>query len=166
MRYKTIIIIFFLLPLLGYSQIGGPATYQFLNLVHSPRQAALGGKIITNYDYDSAQALFNPASINAAMDNQLSLNYSSHLGGISFGSASYSYLFDQRTRVFNTGVTYVNYGDFQGYDALGNPTQSFSGSEVALSVGHARNVAFTNFHVGGNLKLISSTHSLLVRGTK
>ena len=40
---------------------------------------------------------------------------------------------------------------------MGNATQSFSGSEVALSVGHARNVAFTNFHIGGNLKFISST---------
>ncbi|MFT4850930.1 MAG: hypothetical protein ACI83B_003492, partial [Sediminicola sp.] len=38
-----------------------------------------------------------------------------------------------------------------------NETQSFSGSEVALSVGHARNLAFTNFHFGGNLKLISSS---------
>ena len=51
------------LPLFG--QLGGESTYQFLNLVSSPRQAALGGKIITNFDFDVAEALYNPASINA-----------------------------------------------------------------------------------------------------
>ncbi|MFY8111996.1 MAG: penicillin-binding protein, partial [Flavobacterium sp.] len=38
------------LPVFG--QIGGRYTYQFLNLVTSPRQAALGGKIVTIYDED------------------------------------------------------------------------------------------------------------------
>lgn len=45
-------------PALG--QVRGRATYQFLNLVNNPRQAALGGKVVTNYDYDPTQGLFNP----------------------------------------------------------------------------------------------------------
>ena len=52
------------------AQIGGETTYQFLNLVSSPRQAALGGKVFTNVDYDVTQALTNPATINVEMDNQ------------------------------------------------------------------------------------------------
>ena len=132
------------------AQIGGRSTYQFLNLVNSPRQAALGGKVVTNYDYDPTQALFNPATINAKMDNQLSLNYVNYIGDVNYGSASYAYLWDRRTQVLHTGITYVNYGQFAGYDEMGDPTDSFSGSEVALSFGHARNVAFTNFHIGGN----------------
>ena len=32
----------------AYAQLGGESTYQFLNLISSPRQAALGGKSITN----------------------------------------------------------------------------------------------------------------------
>lgn len=139
------------------AQIGGRSTYQFLNLVNSPRQAALGGKVVTNYDYDPTQALFNPASINPEMDNQLSLNYTNYIGDVNYGSAAYAYLWDRRTQVLHTGITYVNYGQFAGYDEMGNATQDFSGSEVAVSVGHARNLAFTNFHFGGNLKFISST---------
>ncbi len=50
------------LPL--FAQLGGESTYQFLNLVSSPRQAALGGKNITSFDYDVTDALYNPASIN------------------------------------------------------------------------------------------------------
>ena len=62
-----------LLALPVFAQVGGESTYQFLNLVSSPRQAALGGKIITNFDYDVTEALYNPASINLEMDNQLPL---------------------------------------------------------------------------------------------
>ena len=36
----------------SFSQLGGEATYQFLNLISSPRQAAMGGKVLTNVDYD------------------------------------------------------------------------------------------------------------------
>ncbi|WP_442870118.1 type IX secretion system protein PorQ [Altibacter sp. HG106] len=153
--YKFSLIVF-LLSTTCWSQVGGRATYQFLNLVNSPRQAALGGKTVTNYDYDPTQGLFNPASINPEMDNQLSLNYVNYLGDVNYGTAAYAYLWDRRTQVLHVGATYVNYGTFDGYDELGNATSSFSGGEVALSVGHARNVAFTNFHIGGNLKLISS----------
>ncbi|MEL6812475.1 MAG: type IX secretion system protein PorQ [Bacteroidota bacterium] len=148
------ILLFFVATL--YAQVGGRSTYQFLNLLNSPRQAALGGKVVTNYDYDPTQALFNPASINPEMDNQLSVNYVNYLGDVNYGTAAYAYSWDRRTQVLHAGVTYINYGNFDGYDEFGNETSSFSGGEVALSMGHARNVAFTNFHIGGNLKLISS----------
>ena len=80
------------------SQVGGRATYQFLNLVNSPRQAALGGKTVTNYDYDPTQALFNPAAINPEMDNQFSLNYSNYIGDVNYGTAAYAYAWDRRTQ--------------------------------------------------------------------
>ena len=51
-----------------YGQIGGQSVYQFLNLVTSPRQAALGGKTVTIYDEDVNQANFNPATINPDME--------------------------------------------------------------------------------------------------
>ncbi len=156
MTQKVFLVFSLIISQLSVAQVGGKATYQFLNLVNSPRMAALGGKVITNYDYDPTQALFNPATINPEMDNQLSLNYTNYIGDVNYGTASYAYLWDRRTQVLHAGVTYVNYGKFDGYDEAGNPTNSFSGGEVALSLGHARNIAFTNFHVGVNLKLISS----------
>lgn len=156
MAYKNILFLLVFTSISGFSQVGGRATYQFLNLVNNPRQAALGGKVITNYDYDPTQALFNPASINPAMDNQLSLDFTNYIGDVNYGTASYAYLWDRRTQVIHAGITYVNYGKFDGYDESGNPTNSFTGNEVAISIGHARNIAFTNFHVGVNVKLISS----------
>ena len=107
------------------AQIGGRSTYQFLSLLNSPRQAALGGKVVTNYDYDPTQGLFNPASINPKMDNQLSLNYVNYIGDVNYGSAAYAYLWDRRTQVIHTGVTYVNYGQFAGYDENGECNSKF-----------------------------------------
>ena len=141
---------------MGFAQLGGEATYQFLNLVSSPRQAALGGKVLTNVDYDVTEALYNPATINVAMDNQLALNYTSYLGGIGYGTAAYAYTIDRRTQTIHAGITYINYGDFDGYDENGNATGSFSGSETALSVGYAAQIGYSDFYIGGNLKLITS----------
>jgi hypothetical protein len=140
----------------SYAQLGGESTYQFLNLISSPRQAALGGKSITNVDYDVTQALYNPATINEDMDNQLAVNYSSYLGDISYGTAAYAYTWDRRTQTFHIGMTYVNYGSFDGYDENGISTGEFSGNEAALSVGYATQIGYSDFYVGSNLKLISS----------
>ena len=141
----------------SYSQIGGKYTYQFLNLVTSPRQAALGGKTITIYDDDVNQVNFNPATINPEMDNHLAINYGSYFGEVTYGTASYAYTYDRHLQTFQVGVNYVNYGNFEGYDENGQTTASFSGSETALSFGYAYNVPYTSLYIGANAKIISST---------
>lgn len=156
--YKRLFITFLLLfCTVSYSQIGGKSVYEFLNLVTSPRQAALGGKVLTIYDEDVNQAHFNPATINPDMDNHLSLNYGSYFGEVTYGTAAYAYTYDRHVQTFHAGVNYVNYGKFDGYDENGQETSSFTGSEMALSFGYSYNVPFTNFYFGANGKLISST---------
>ncbi|RKT00639.1 type IX secretion system protein PorQ [Flavobacterium sp. 123] len=141
----------------SYGQIGGKYTYQFLNLVTSPRQAALGGKTITIYDDDVNQVHFNPATINSEMDNHLALNYGSYFKEVSYGTASYAYTYDRHLQTFQAGVNYVNYGSFDGYDENGQSTASFSGSEIALSLGYAYTIPNSTLHIGTSAKLISST---------
>lgn len=147
----------FFLGTAAYSQVGGKSVYKFLNLVVSPRQAALGGKVLTIYDYDVNQANFNPASINPEMDNRLAVNYGSYYGEVRYGTASYAYTYDRHVQTFHAGVNYVNYGKFDGYDENGIATSSFTGSEIALSFGYAYNIPFTDFHLGASAKLISSS---------
>jgi hypothetical protein len=153
-RIATLLIFTFITS--TFAQVGGESTYQFLNLVSSPRQAALGGKVITNYDYDVTAGLYNPASINVEMDNQLALNYSSYLGGISYGTAAYAYTWDRHVQTFHVGMTYINYGSFDGYDQNGVSTGSFTGNEAALSVGYAKQLGRSDFYGGFNVKLITS----------
>ncbi len=156
MPKKFIIFFFFLVFTVSNGQIGGKYTYQFLNLVTSPRQAALGGKAITIYDDDVNQALYNPAAINPDMDNQFAINYGSYFGEVKYGTASYAYTYDRHVQTFQVGINYVNYGNFEGYDENGQATSPFTGSEVALSFGYAYNVPNSNIFLGANGKLISS----------
>ena len=100
MPKKLLIFLLFLVCTVSNGQIGGKYTYQFLNLVTSPRQAAMGGKTITIYDEDVNQALFNPASINQEMDNHLSLNYGNYYQEVTYGTASYAYTYDQHLQTF------------------------------------------------------------------
>ncbi|AWI26680.1 type IX secretion system protein PorQ [Flavobacterium pallidum] len=149
--------IVFLISAASFGQIGGKSVYQFLSLITSPRQSALGGKILTLYDYDVNQAFFNPATINPAMDNRLSMNYGSLFGEVTYGTAAYAYTYDRHVQTFHGGINYVNYGTFQGTDENGNRTADFTGSEIALSFGYAYNIPYSDFYVGANAKLISST---------
>ena len=156
--YKNIFRLLICLFISQYAQaqLGGASTYQFLNLVSSPRQAALGGKILTNVDYDVTQALYNPSTINANMNNQLAVNYANYLGDISYGTAAYAYTWDRRTQTFHAGVNYVNYGTFDGYDENGQSTGEFTGNEAALSLGYAWQIGYSDFYAGTNVKLITS----------
>jgi hypothetical protein len=153
---KKFLFLFLLVSTATHAQIGGKYVYQFLNLVTSPRQAALGGKVITLYDSDVNTAHFNPATINDAMDNRLSLNYGSYYGEVSYGTGAYAYKIDS-LKTIHAGVNYVNYGDFEGYDENGVRTSDFTGSEIALSVGYAYMIPNSKFRIGANLKAISST---------
>ena len=156
--FKKIALILFLISYYSlFSQIGGRSVYQFLSLVTSPRQAALGGKILTIYDNDVNQGHFNPASINVEMNNKLAVNYGSLFGDVTYGTAAYAYTYDRHVQTFHVGVNYVNYGKFDGYNAQAQQTSNFTGSEIALSFGYAYNIPFTDFHLGVNAKAISSS---------
>ncbi|MBW3519630.1 type IX secretion system protein PorQ [Flavobacterium sp. NKUCC04_CG] len=156
MRKHIFLFLFVAISFQVFGQVGGDYTYQFLNMTPSPRQAALGGKVITNWDSDVNQPFFNPASLNSKMDNQLSLNFGKYFGEVTYGTAAYAKTFDNRKNV-HIGVNYVNYGDFEGYDENGIETGRFTGTEVALSVGYSYQIVSSDWYVGANVKLISSS---------
>jgi hypothetical protein len=157
MLQKAIFYFMFFLSTTVFSQIGGKNVYQFLNLAQSARQAALGGKTVTLVDYDVNQAFYNPATINEKMSNRLSTNFGNYYGEVTYGTAAYAYTYDKHLQTFHAGVSYINYGSFEGRDELGNPTSDFTGSEAALSLGYAYNLPWTDVYMGVNAKLISST---------
>lgn len=156
MRKLYIFMLLLFMGLCGHAQVGGKHVYSFLNLAHGPRQSALGGKAITLYDYDPSGAILNPASINKEMHHQVSLNYTSYFADVNYGTASYAMQIGNTDHVIHTGVTYINYGTFDGYDETGIFTEKFSGGDVALSLGYAYQIANSDFHIGANAKFISS----------
>ncbi|MGB0897428.1 MAG: type IX secretion system protein PorQ [Flavobacteriaceae bacterium] len=153
-KYSCLLLLF--LAFFTQAQVGGKHTYEFLNLVSSPRQAALGGKVLTNNDWDSYQALHNPSAITEEMDGQLALNFVNYFADVNFGSLSYAKSFGEKKHIIAAGITYVDYGNFEGYDNYGISTGEFSGNEFALTVGYKYNVPNSNLKIGANGKFISS----------
>ena len=152
---KKLLLLFFIISLNIYPQVGGESIYNFLNITGSARQAALGGRVITLLD-DVSQPLWNPSTINQELDNKLGVNYLNYLGDINYMSASYAYMFNRHSGTFQMGVSYLNYGDFIGADEEGNETGEFGAFDLAISFGYAYNFFKTDFFVGGNIKLINS----------
>ncbi|HKK78520.1 MAG TPA: hypothetical protein VJ933_02780, partial [Phaeodactylibacter sp.] len=89
-----------------HAQIGGLHTYEFMNLSPSARITALGGNLITVRDDDANLALGNPAALNERMHQQVSVNHSFHVAGISHGYASYAHHLEGPGLTSHLGVQY------------------------------------------------------------
>lgn len=140
------------------AQVGGEEVYQFLNLSTSARQIALGGEVLTLID-DVNQPVWNPSVINSEIDNKLSANYSSFLTGINIGSITYAKTLSRRFGTIHGSIKYLDYGSLIGADEQGVETGNFDASDIAISVGYAFNLPWTNFFMGANVKLINSNIS-------
>jgi len=135
--------------------VGGDNVYEFLNMPSSARITALGGNLITVSDDDVALGFGNPASLNTSMHQQLSFNYNFHLAGINNGYFAYGHHIDKWKTSAHFGVQYINYGEFDAADELGNITGSFKAAEYAITTGGSYQL-YEKMTVGANLKLISS----------
>ena len=132
------------------AQIGGDSTFRFMELSNSPRQLALGDPI-TLQDMDISTTLANPAMIRGEHGGQIMVNYEPYFDGINRGTAAYAYTLNrEKALVFD--VNYINYGTFEGADPLGNPTGSFTGSEVALGIASSHYFLSQNIHFGARLR--------------
>ena len=136
------------------AQIGGDATYRFLELSSSPRQLALGNPV-TLHDADISTTLANPAVIRGEHGGQLMVNYEPYFDGIHRGTAAYAYTIS-RAKALVFDVKYINYGTFDGADEFGNPTTDFSGSEVAIGLASSHYFLRPNLHLGARLRYVLS----------
>lgn len=137
------------------AQLGGLNTYEFLNLSPSARVTSLGANLITVVDDDVNLAYANPSLLNEQMHHQISFNHNFHLAGIGHGYAAYGQHIQSINTTFHAGIQYVDYGDFDQTDEMGNVLGTFSPAEYALTIGAARPV-YERLTVGANLKLITS----------
>lgn len=155
---RTIIILLLLIGTVASAQIGGGSTYQFLNVVNSPRIAALGGYAIAIDENDLEMAYFNPALLSKDNDQTLSLNYTDYFSDINYGFAAYAKDFD-KYGVFSLGAKYIHYGSFIHADETGEIIGEFVVSETAGVLTWSRDYN-ESFRYGANLKLVYSNFFL------
>jgi len=139
------------------AQVGGTATYSFLNLTPSAQVAALGGKVNAVPCSDPSLAFYNPGLLDSTANHYLSLNYVSHFAGINFGYAAYSRSY-QGIGNFAAGIHYINYGKFTGADEFGLLTGDFSAAEYAFNFTYSRFLPWldSSLVIGCNVKPLLS----------
>ena len=135
-------------------QLGGNSTYAFLNLTHSARVAALGGKVVSIPDNDLNLSFHNPSALQEGMSNQLVLNYVNYFSDINFGYVSYARSYEGIGN-FAAGLNYINYGKFIAADQLGNVTGEFRAAEYSLNLIYSRALD-SLFTIGVNVKPVYS----------
>ncbi|OUJ75529.1 type IX secretion system protein PorQ [Hymenobacter crusticola] len=145
----------------SHAQIGGQQAFSFLNLPNSAKLAGLGGANVSSRDGDATMLYGNPALLNQEMDGTLALGYVDYLADIKQTTAAYVFNTEHAGR-FGVGLTYLNYGNFEEFDAAGNSLGSFSVNEYAVGVSDAYTSG--NFVLAGTLKLgvsgIAGNHSV------
>lgn len=151
---NSVIYWFLCVTVLAQAQLGGDATFRFLELSSSPRELALAHPM-TLLDADISTTLSNPAAIRGYHGGQIMVNYEPYFDGIHRGSAAYAYTLN-RAKAVVFDIKYIHYGTFDGADELGNPTESFSGSEVALGLASSHYFLRPNLHIGARVRYILS----------
>ncbi len=146
---------FMLIGALGFSQLGGNNTYEFLNLPISARVTALGGNLISVRDNDLNVALTNPSLLSDSMNNNVALSFTNYIAGIKYGYVTIGKHF-KRGGNFSLGVNYLNYGNLVRADEYGNVTGTFGGNEESFNLAYSHRIIDSNFYVGANLKTIYS----------
>jgi hypothetical protein len=156
MRYFTRVLLFLLMPLGCFSQIGGNSVYSFLNMPASARLAAMGGTFISVKDNDLSLAMQAPSLLNPEMDKSLSFSGVSYIDGIKLGDAVYA--FDkEKLGTFMAGIHYANYGQFIETNTYGDLEGTFKAADYCMLVGWARPLN-QKFSVGASLKGLYSDY--------
>jgi hypothetical protein len=158
MKYQYLIYVFYVLCSAQIqAQVGGSATYGFLNLTPSPQVAALGGKVIAVPDANPALAFYNPALLDSTANNYMSLDYVNYMAGINFGYAAFSRSY-QNIGNFAVGIHYVNYGKFTEANEMGIITGSFTAAEYAFNLTYSRCLPWldSSLTAGFNMKPLLS----------
>lgn len=138
----------------AFAQLGGSATYSFLEMTASARNAAMGGEQIAIKDGDLDLLYMNPSILDSSMHKYLATDFTNYFGGINYGYVGYAHTLEKVGNM-GFGVMYANYGSFTRADVNGSILGTFSANETMLHATYARGFG-KYFSTGANLKLIYS----------
>lgn len=149
----SFVIVCTFLPNVIQAQQGGKYTFAFLNLPTGARATGLGGYASATADNTLDFGIYNPALVSDAMKGVFSLQQCLLPSGINFGS--FSTALETKKGTILPYIRYVSYGNFQGYDPTGNPTNSFGALDYQLGASYAYQMNKL-FRLGVNAGIIGS----------
>jgi hypothetical protein len=135
---------------------GGQNAFEYLRMSNNPHVTALGGYVPASIDNkDVSFTLQNPALLNPAMHNQLSVNYNIYYAGIGIANMQYAYHVEPLKTDFGFGVQYLNYGSFANTDIQGNELGSIRATDYSLNFSASRKY-LERWRYGATLKWANS----------
>ncbi|MFM7594875.1 MAG: type IX secretion system protein PorQ [Flavobacteriales bacterium] len=151
--YTLLLLLISLTSTHTHAQLGGNYVFGFLNLPTGARVAGLGGYASPTADKTLDFAITNPSLANESMLGNYSLQQAVLPSGITFGTISTALALKKGILV--PYIRHVSYGSFQGYDATGNTTNTFSAFDFQAGASYAYplNPVFT---LGVNAGIIGS----------
>lgn len=151
--YTLLLLLFSLTSTKMHAQLGGNYVFGFLNLPTGARAASLGGYASPTADKTVDFAIFNPSLANESMLGNYSIQQAILPSGITFGTVSTA--ISVKKGILVPYIRHVSYGSFQGYDATGNATNTFSAFDFQAGASYAYplNPVFT---LGVNTGIIGS----------
>lgn len=151
--YIHLLLLFGLTSTQMHAQLGGNYVFGFLNLPTGARAASLGGYASPTADKTLDFAIFNPSLANESMIGNYSIQQAIMPSGITFGTVSTA--ISLKKGILVPFIRHVSYGSFQGYDATGNATNTFSAFDFQAGASYAYpiNPVFT---LGVNAGIIGS----------
>ena len=111
--------------------------FSFLRLESSARAAALGGSAAILDARDVGTFLYNPALLNADMNRMLSVTWLNHVSDLQAGFVAYSRNVGPLGSAA-AGLRFLHWGTITRADEQGQPNGKFSASDLALTIGLAR----------------------------
>lgn len=127
--------------------------YNFLNLGVDARSSALANSFVSSYD-DANGLFYNPAMMTTLKETKASVGFFKYLLDINSGNAAYTTKYKDIGFV-GAGLRYMDYGSFKKFDEQSNNLGTFGASDLAFSVGFAKNFN-PDFSWGVNVKFIYS----------
>lgn len=128
-------------------------SFSFLEIPNHAKVAGLGTVNVSASDGDVHMVNQNPALLFSDMDGAFALTISPYIAGIYNAQLNYATTI-KKAGIFNFGVFYQHFGQFDGYDNTGHSEGSFNASNYAISVSHSRQQNVFNY--GATLKIAGS----------
>ncbi|MDZ7333587.1 MAG: PorV/PorQ family protein [candidate division KSB1 bacterium] len=132
----------------------GTAGFEFLRTPPGARPSAMAGAFIS-IPGDIHSIYFNPAGLATISGRIASASYLNHVLDFNSGFIGYAQPF-KGIGQWGIGINYMNYGNFEQTDELGNRLGDFSAGSLSLQSALGRMVG-QNLMIGGSAKVIYSS---------
>ena len=128
------------------------SAYNFIDNPSFSKLAGLGGVNITAGN-DVLMFTANPALLDSSSLNTPAFHYLNFPGGIQVATLGYN-IQAKNGGVLGLALQYFDYGNFDGFDAIGIATGEFAANEFSFVLGYSKRIGV--FRYGANAKILGS----------